>query len=86
VIRTCPVRAANAPAATTIPSVAGIVAELVHRVRVDRRVRADDDALAARRDLVADDVERARRAPTAPVAMIPPIRPRGPRCAPTRQE
>ena len=78
----------NSPASTTIPSVPRAVAastparsplrllerERVDDVRVDRRVRADRDPGAARRDLVADHVERPPGA-TAPVATMPPPSP-----------
>ena len=50
-------------------------------VRVDGRVGADHDAGAARRDLVADDVERRRRGRPRRSRRSRRPRPRAPRCA-----
>ena len=54
---------------------------VVDDVRVDRRVGADDDPGAARRDLVADDVERAAGRDGAGRDDAAVVRRRAPRCA-----
>ena len=58
VMRTCPGAAAKRAGGDDDPVRARAVAELVDRVRVDGCVGPDDDAVAARGDLVADDVQR----------------------------
>ena len=83
VIRTWPGATVKPPGGDDDPVGAGRrvpVAEAVDDVRVDRRVGADDDPVAARRDLVADDVERPAGRDDPGRDDRRPARPRAPRC------